>query len=197
MEEITNQLEEGLSVKFTEEELHEVGKDFKFAAVIKLVVNRGFNRAALKTVLIEIWKSVDDGVSFTEVEGNVLIARFNNEVDRNKALHQGPWRFMGISSREMGYGEILSELFSAKLQLWIQIHNLPVEYSAKMFAIRFTEKAGKVIETSENNQTQSQKNEIPRDVVRKYIKFRVEIDLQKPIVPGWTLDRGGSISSLD
>lgn len=30
----------------------------------------------------------------------------------------------------------------------------------------------------------------PKDEIRKYIKFRVELDLEKPIVPGWLLDRG-------
>lgn len=31
---------------------------------------------------------------------------------------------------------------------------------------------------------------VQRDEIRKYSKFKVEIDLHKLIVPGWTLDQG-------
>lgn len=91
---------------------------------------------------------------------------------------------MGVASKWTP-GKHVSELFSDKIQLWVQIHNLPVEYRGKQFAIRFAEKAGKVIQSSKGNEGKA-----GMDDIRKYIKYKVEVDLHKPVVPGWTLDRG-------
>lgn len=55
----------------------------------------------------------------------------------------------------------------------------------KEFAIRFAEKAVKVIQVQETKE-----GFIRRDEIRKYSKFKIEIDLPKPLVSGWTLDRG-------
>lgn len=79
----------------------------------------------------------------------------------------------------------ISELFSNIIQLWIQIHNLPVEYRNNHYGSRFAVKAGKIIQNSENEEGNS-----GRDEIQKFVKFKVEIDLLKPVVPGWTLGQG-------
>lgn len=60
-----------------------------------------------------------------------------------------------------------------------------MEYRVKNFTKHFTEKAGKVLHVPDDNEYLG-----GRDVVLKHVKFKIEIDLTKPIVPGWTLDRG-------
>lgn len=129
LEIITNQIDEGLAVRFTEEEVYEAGKDFLQSLVIRLVGNRGYNKAALKSVLKELWKP-KYGLKFTEVEGNILIAKFADESDLENVLAKRPWRFMGwvVEIERWKSGKQLSELFSNRIQLWIQIHNLPVEF---------------------------------------------------------------------
>lgn len=94
VEEIINQMDEGLAVKFSEEDLKEAGKEYETSLLIKLVGTRTYNRTAFKTVLRELWNPVH-GLKFTAVEGNVLIEEFNHEADRNKVLSRGPWHFMG------------------------------------------------------------------------------------------------------
>lgn len=64
-------------------------------------------------------------------------------------------------------------------------HKLPVEYRKPQYAIRFAEKQRNVIYDLASNDSTNR-----RDDVCKFIKFKVEIDLHKPIVPGWTLDLG-------
>lgn len=185
LELITTQIEEGLAVRFTEDELQQAGKEFENALVVKIIGNRGYNRSAFKTVLRELWNPTE-GLKFTEVEGNIQIAIFNNASDRDKVLAKGPWRFMGwaLQVEKWVPGKQIAELFTDKLHLWIQIHNLPVEYRHNQFAIRFAEKAGRVIQVSGTKEGSD-----IRDDIRKFIKFKIEIDLHKPIVPGWTLDR--------
>lgn len=63
-------------------------------------------------------------------------------------------------------------------------NNLPIEYRNKETAARFAEKAGRIIQASE-----AKWSDDTRDEILKYIKFRIEISLELPIVPGWTLDR--------
>lgn len=66
LEILTNQIEEGLSVKFTKEELKEASKDFANSPVVKLIGGRSYNRAAFKTVLSELWNP-DGGLRFTKI----------------------------------------------------------------------------------------------------------------------------------
>lgn len=92
VDELATQMDEGLAVKFTEEELRQAKKDFENSLVLKLTGGRGFNRTAFKTVLRELWCPTGD-LSFTEIEGNVLIAKFTLRSDLQKVLDKGPWRF--------------------------------------------------------------------------------------------------------
>lgn len=65
----------------------------------------------------------------------------------DKVLNRGPWRFMGCAL-EVGKwkpGKQLTDLFTGKMHIWVQIHNLPVEYRNRRFAVRFAEKTGTVI----------------------------------------------------
>lgn len=78
----------------------------------------------------------------------------------------------GIQVEKWVPAKQISEIFSDKLQLWVQIHNLPVEYKDIKYAIRFAEKAGQVIQSLELREGKTQ-----RDEVRKYTKFKVEIDI--------------------
>lgn len=87
-------MEEGLAVKFREDELKEAVKPFENSLLVKIVVNRGSNRATFKKVLMELWNPVNS-LKFTELKGNVLIATFAQESDRDRVLSRGPWRFMG------------------------------------------------------------------------------------------------------
>lgn len=70
IEEIANQMDEGLAVKFSEEDLKVAGKDYETSLLIKLVGNRTYNSTAFKTVLRDLWNPIH-GLKFTEVEGNV------------------------------------------------------------------------------------------------------------------------------
>lgn len=82
---ITSQMEEGLAVRFKDEELRQAGKSFVNSLVVKLMGNRGFNRMASKMVLRDLWKP-EEGMKFYEVEFNVMIVSFIRESDRDRVL---------------------------------------------------------------------------------------------------------------
>lgn len=166
-----NQIEEGLEVKFMEDKLKEARKEY-------------VNSVVVKTVLRDLWNP-EGGLKFTKIEGNILIAKFSRKEDMERVLHKGPWRYMvqAIQVEAWSPGKTLSELFSGKIQILMQVHNLPIEYRDKKFIIRFAEKAGKVIKTMDYKANDS-------DEIMKYIRFLVEIDMEAPIVPGWRLDGG-------
>lgn len=173
-------------VKFSEEELHEARKDFANSLVVKIVGSRGYNQTTFKTVLRDLWNP-SSGMKFTEIEGNIMITQFNSVSDRDKVLTRGPSQFMGwaLLVEKWTPGKQIVELFSKRIQLWVQIHNLPVEYRQNQFALRFVEKAGSVIHDLDCNDSAA-----GRDDIRKFIKVKVEIDVYKPFVPGWTLNLG-------
>lgn len=134
VDDLTTQMEEGLAVKFTDDELEEAGKAIENSLVVKIMGNRSYNRAAFKKVLRDLWQPAE-GLKFTEVGGNVLLATFPQESDRDRFLSRGPWRFMGWALHVEKWipGKPIPELFTAKLQLWIQIYNLPIEYRNTQF----------------------------------------------------------------
>lgn len=168
-------MDDGLAVKFLEKELKQANKAFENALVVKVVGNKIINRVAFKTILRELWQPVE-GLKFTEVERSVFIVTFQDEIDRDRILSKGPWRFMGwaIQIERWSPGKQIKELFSRKIQIWVQIHNLPIEYRNAKFAIRFAEKAGTVIQVPE-----TRSNYLGQDEIRKYCRFRIETDIMQ------------------
>lgn len=71
----------------------------------------------------------------------------------------------------MEFGEAYIRTFTNKIQLWVKIHNLLVEYRNNQYA--------KMIQASKNKEGNAGKDEI-----RKFVKFKIEIDLLNLIVSG-------------
>lgn len=85
VEKLSMHLEMGLAVSFTEEELLEARKDLENSLVVKLVGGRNFNRSSFKTILKKLW-CPEGGLNFSEVEGNILIAKFARKEDMEKVM---------------------------------------------------------------------------------------------------------------
>ncbi|KAI9191558.1 hypothetical protein LWI28_009958 [Acer negundo] len=73
---------------------------------------------------------------------------FNKSENRDAVWKRGPWHFdnhLVVLEKPTGAGEI-SDLAFAKVEMWVQIHNLPLMYMNRKAARLIAEEIGPVIE---------------------------------------------------
>lgn len=118
----------------------------------------------------------------SEVEDNVLMASFEKDEDKERIFKNGPWLHLGnlILVARWEAGKQLEEFFSKKIQLVVQIHDLPIEMRTKMTARRCAAVADTILESIKLNQYCA--INLHR---RRFFKFKVEVDLRNPLAPGY------------
>ena len=71
------------------EELVEVGK---YCLLGKLLLHKGFNVEAMKTVFQKIWK-LTSGFHIKEVGDGIFVFLFNDRMDKERVNQRQPWSF--------------------------------------------------------------------------------------------------------
>ncbi|GJU71911.1 reverse transcriptase, partial [Tanacetum coccineum] len=108
---------------------------------------------------------------------------FENKEDIPKILRDSPWSVMGyyVALVPWDSNKTLNELDFNRGEFWIQVHDLPLGMLSSKYATELAKSLGKLIEL---------------DCVRKgpqtkldFLRFRVEIDISKPLVPGFFIKR--------
>ena len=64
----------------------------KFNLLVKLRINKDYNREAFKATLRQLWRC-QHGVSIKEVMVNLYLAIFTEECDMKEIIAKGPWSF--------------------------------------------------------------------------------------------------------
>lgn len=125
-------------------------------------------------------------MSFAEVEDGILVASFTNEEDKERVLRNGPWLHLGspILVAKWEAGKQQEDLFSEKIQLVVQVHDLPMEMRSEETGRRCAGVAGSVTEIIKPYQNSD--HIVQR---RRFYKFKVEVDLRKPLAPGCFLGK--------
>lgn len=120
-------------------------------------------------------------VSFAEVEDDTLVASFANEEDKEWALNHGPWLHLGcpVLVARWEAGKKLEKLLKERMQLVVQIHDLPLQMRSEGTAKRCAVVAGTVLGYIKPYRSATQN--VQR---QKFYKFKVEVDLRRPLAPG-------------
>ncbi|KAL9691026.1 hypothetical protein QQ045_011443 [Rhodiola kirilowii] len=74
-------------------------------------------------------------------------------------------------------GAAPGEYCSSSIRIWVQIHNIPVEYRERAVPNNLAELVGRVIKDENQDKNKDSKR-------RKCPRFRVEIDVDRPILHG-------------
>lgn len=177
---VTKQLKGKLRVTVAKEVWKAFNGAIKWAIILKPATTKSFKMSECISTLSKT-KSSLALVSFEELAHNLLLAKFNKKEDMNSVLEAGPWSFLGdiVLCETWKQGLDLKQLQFNKAEVWLQIHNLPIEMVRSEMAKEFASYAGLVLKEFHS------KSSINK---RKYARFRIEVDLNKALCTGFFLD---------
>ncbi|KAL9673460.1 hypothetical protein QQ045_029718 [Rhodiola kirilowii] len=148
--------------------------------ILKLTNGMSFNLTGLGNVLCKIWNlELDKRVRFKELASNMALAEFEYAADMVRVRDGGPWLCLGTVALIHDWCPDLApeEIKMNKLRVWVQLHNLPM--GAAVTDRDTAEKLAGYIGTFVKVDTEKDK--------KKYIRVRVEIDIDKLVVTGFFL----------
>ncbi|KAL9666869.1 hypothetical protein QQ045_001213 [Rhodiola kirilowii] len=183
---LTERFKGQMVVSASTETWEKAERNYEWAVTIKLSTGRDINVVGLASAMKKAWV-VNNGVTFEEVASNMVIARFDDKEKLEKALEGGPWTYSdcAVIIRRWDGNIKLDNLNFDKVQLWMQIHNLPLGFIEDEFARGFAELAGTIYK----------RPVAEAGVLRKrFVRYKIEIDVNQPVVPGvYFKDKNGEL----
>ncbi|TXG53141.1 hypothetical protein EZV62_022310 [Acer yangbiense] len=173
-------LYENLSLADEDGAIHEAAEDAKqdgeaevnHCLVGKVLSGKRVNREAFKTLIDQLWSPF--GAVETEVVGdNIFMFYFNNQVDRDRIWQRGPWYFeksLIALEKLVGTGDI-SLLGFNRVELWVQIHEVPIMCMNRRMAKWMAEQIWEVIDILSES----------KECWGRYIRVKVRINILKPL----------------
>lgn len=116
-----------------------------------------------------------DGVQVSDVGFNMFLFTFNQEEEAQEVLRKTPWFVMNrlISLQKWDSHVAMKEIQFNKVQFWVQVQGLPVEFFNVRCAEKILAKVGEVIEIEDRF--------VDGKVFRPFIRARVELDISLPL----------------
>ncbi|KAM7511186.1 hypothetical protein LguiB_010061 [Lonicera macranthoides] len=141
-----------------------------------------------KTGIIQIAKSswsTRGKFSISAWGDNVYVINFELEDDCTKILEASPWAFMGYMMNLKRWDPIksISEIDFSRCLFWIQIHNLPIPKRSESNI----EKIAEVIRKLDKIDIEC----VDCPFNRIYVRVRLEVEVNKPFVRGFSIKREG------
>ncbi|TXG60171.1 hypothetical protein EZV62_014744 [Acer yangbiense] len=173
-------LYENLSLADEDVGIHEMSEevqrdgvaDVNHCLVGKVLSGKKVNIEAFKGLIEQLWNQF--GVVEIESLGdNIFMFHFNNPEDRNRIWQRGLWYFdksLIALEKPRSLGEI-SLLGFNKVELWVQIHDVPIMCMNRRTAKWLAEQLGGVIEIP----TES------KECWGKFMRVKVLIEISKPL----------------
>ncbi|CAM8906048.1 unnamed protein product [Rhodiola kirilowii] len=182
VEDIAEEVQGRLVVSLEDEDWEKMKRNFKWALVLKLANGMAFNITGLGNVLSKVWNlELDKRVRFKELASNMALAEFEYAADMARVRDGGPWLCLNSVVLFHDWCPELApeEIKMTRLGVWAQFHNLPL--GAVLMDKETGEKLAGYIGKFGRVDTDG--------VKKKFIRVRVEIDIEKPVVTGFLLQR--------
>ncbi|CAM8959763.1 unnamed protein product [Rhodiola kirilowii] len=182
VEDIADEFQGRLMVSLEDADWEKMKRSFRWALVLKLANGMAFNITGLGNVLSKVWNlELDKRVRFKELASNMALSEFEYAVDMARVRDGGPWLCLNSVALFHEWCPELApeEIRMNRLRVWAQLHNLPL--GAVLTDKDTEEKLAGYIGKFIRVDTEGAK--------KKFIRVRVEIDIEKPVVTGFYLRR--------
>ncbi|KAK2648148.1 hypothetical protein Ddye_015637 [Dipteronia dyeriana] len=141
-------------------------KRLGYRLVGKLLSTKLVNRVVFMTMILKIWRTVDN-VEIEAIAGTTFSFTFKSAEDQRQVLKGGPWSFdkvLLVVEKPIGKGDIQTMRFN-KVTFWVQIHRVPL----LCMTIEIGQFLGSMI------------GDVQEIGVGKYISVRVVVDVTVPL----------------
>ncbi|PWA54451.1 hypothetical protein CTI12_AA435140 [Artemisia annua] len=150
--------------------------------------NRIVHKQSVISILCKAWRNLSR-VTISPWKNNFFKISFKDKDDVSKVLRDSPWYVMGyyVALKSWDSDKTLQEMEFNKGEFWIQAHDLPLGLFTSEYAASIAESLGRLVDLDclgEGPQT-----------IRDFLRFRVEIDLTKPLTPGFLIPRSDGSES--
>ncbi|TXG61366.1 hypothetical protein EZV62_012729 [Acer yangbiense] len=146
--------EDGAVHEMVEEDQRDEEVEVELCLVGKVLSGKKVNRDAFKNLIEQLW-SPFGRVEVKSVGVNIFMFHFRKHEEWSKIWQRGPWYFdksLLVLEKPEGMGNI-SQLRFDKVELWIQIHDVPIICMNRRTAKWMAEQLGRVIDLlSETNE---------------------------------------------
>ncbi|XP_028753112.1 uncharacterized protein LOC114712734 [Neltuma alba] len=166
----------GPIIEFSEEERRRLAKRWEFSLIIKLLGGTmGFMR--MRRHIQTMWGK-GGNVDLSDIGNGYMIATFQNIDDYYFAIEGGPWliqnHYLTVQTWKPNFNPWNEKI--QRVTVWVR---LPGDYYDKKFFFHLGNKIGKAIKVDEMTYLRAR---------RMYARMCVEIDLNAPLLPAYTVD---------
>ncbi|KAL9665548.1 hypothetical protein QQ045_020969 [Rhodiola kirilowii] len=104
------------------------------------------NAPAFVAAMEKAWNTKPN-LSFQEMADNRIVVKLRCEEEQSRAIEGGPWTFMGwaVIVENWRRGTMEGNFNSWNIRIWVQVHNVPVEFRDRVIPKELAELADKVI----------------------------------------------------
>ncbi|CAM8984001.1 unnamed protein product [Rhodiola kirilowii] len=174
------------------DEVNRAGSKLRWALIMKVMMDKKVKEKLLWDTLRSVWVLAGK-VSFAKLSDKVFVANFQLKEDQEKILEGGPWTYLGrvILMKRWEPGIAPDNFRHNTIQMWVQLHNLPMEARDPDIAVKLARIAGKVVPKVKT------KRQLEEEERSSYLRFRIDFDLQNSVKAGAYYNAEGAISGLD
>ncbi|KAK3223533.1 hypothetical protein Dsin_010558 [Dipteronia sinensis] len=180
MDSVMANLYQNLSLTDEDWAVHELPAEAQRAGVAevdhclvgKVLSGKKVNRDAFKGLIEQLWSQFGK-VEIESVGENIFMFYFTNMEDRNRIWQRGPWYFdksLIALEKPTGMGDISCLGFNT-VELWVQIHDVPIMCMNRRTAKWLAEQIGGVIDIPTE----------PKDCWGKFMRVKVQLTIPKPL----------------
>ncbi|KAF3950817.1 hypothetical protein CMV_023477 [Castanea mollissima] len=167
-----------LKLKASEKAVEEL---YNTGLVGKLLVDRSINKNAVQAIILKVWRT-SRGVQIVDLKENVFLFKFACEGDKRRIVELGPWNIEGfpLILKQWNQNMVVEDLDFSSLPIWIQVHNLPIEYMSKENAVEIGALVGEVLDVDFTGNGEV--------CMSKFLRVKVEVKVDDPLQSGFYLD---------
>ncbi|KAL5571078.1 hypothetical protein UlMin_020675 [Ulmus minor] len=139
----------------------------------KVISSKAINRELFRAQIPKILQ-LNHMVEIELIGPNIFVLEFQSMADRRRILTGGPWDLFKnlLVFTEIDKGTNVTDLKFESIQMWIQIHNIPLACFNKGCAKLFGKQVGLVVEVDEN---------VSGGCRGCYLRVRIFVRLDKPL----------------
>ncbi|XP_039123445.1 uncharacterized protein LOC120260068 [Dioscorea cayenensis subsp. rotundata] len=133
----------------------------------------------VKNILLKKWENIGE-ILISDLPNGFILLRCPNQTVLQRLLSEGPWTINGIILQLSPWRQFFEPTFTKLMTaaIWIQLHNLPIEFWSGDTLETITGHLGKLLKV----------DELTLSLTRtKYARVCIELDLSKPLSKGFWL----------
>ncbi|OMO86897.1 hypothetical protein COLO4_20867 [Corchorus olitorius] len=167
-------------IRLNSEDIMETREEANKCIVGFMLDMRRFPIESIQRWVQQEWEPTSE-VSVIGRDDNRYLIYFSDDTDRQVAIEQTPWNFQGafFATRKWNPNIPLGEIVLDRIELWLQIWGLPIEYQNAVAVGKLARTAGEVIRIDWRHQR-------PRNI--RFLRVRIALDPRQPLAAGCTLE---------